>query len=202
MANVTRMQRPQHERSGFVNYINPHISYRTRLRDKKYTDDILLPELKSRQDDKRIIPSSPNPVITDTTPSANRDEERPDCKLEMATSLPRSLRSNSTTREQVSSPPAGLSRTTTRRPNMDGDALVLSRIQTARSQHNTTVGFVRSKRGIKKRRTSDMPSMGTAKSCPALLSDPEEYVVEFDGPNDKLHPQFGHPPRRWRYHWS
>ncbi|KAL4794985.1 major facilitator superfamily domain-containing protein [Aspergillus venezuelensis] len=59
----------------------------------------------------------------------------------------------------------------------------LSRIETYRLQQKTTVG---SSRGPEPRETW-MP-MGANKEYPPLLPDPEGFVVEFDGPDDALHP--------------
>jgi DHA1 family multidrug resistance protein-like MFS transporter len=61
----------------------------------------------------------------------------------------------------------------------------LSRIHTQKSQHSTTVG------GGLRSRTRDsrkpLPAFGAGKSYPPALPDREEYVVEFDGPDDPLH---------------
>ncbi|KAH7095820.1 major facilitator superfamily [Paraphoma chrysanthemicola] len=61
----------------------------------------------------------------------------------------------------------------------------LSRIQTQRSQHSTTVG------GGLRSRTRDskrpLPAFGAGKPFPPPLPEREEYVVEFDGPDDPLH---------------
>ncbi|KAF2019053.1 major facilitator superfamily [Aaosphaeria arxii CBS 175.79] len=61
----------------------------------------------------------------------------------------------------------------------------LSRIQTARSQHSQTVGSTLSSRKSKK----PLPAFGAGKPFPPPLPEREEYVVEFDGPNDPLHAQ-------------
>jgi DHA1 family multidrug resistance protein-like MFS transporter len=64
----------------------------------------------------------------------------------------------------------------------------LSRIQTARSQHSGTVGrdFSRSKSREDKK---PLPAFGAGKPYPPLLPNQEDYVVEFDGPDDPLHAQ-------------
>ncbi|OJJ50345.1 hypothetical protein ASPZODRAFT_149690 [Penicilliopsis zonata CBS 506.65] len=59
----------------------------------------------------------------------------------------------------------------------------LSRIETSRLQQRVTVGSTR----------GPVPQdqwlpMGGGKQYPRMLPDPEEYVVEFDGPDDPLHP--------------
>lgn len=66
----------------------------------------------------------------------------------------------------------------------------LSRIATARSQHNATVGVS----GLRSRTSSrasrkPLPAFGAGKPYPPPLPEQEEYVVEFDGPDDPLHSQ-------------
>jgi len=62
----------------------------------------------------------------------------------------------------------------------------LSRIETHRSQHGATVGA-----GIKSRTSTrnsmPLPAFGAGKPYPPPLPEREEYVVEFDGPDDPLH---------------
>jgi DHA1 family multidrug resistance protein-like MFS transporter len=65
----------------------------------------------------------------------------------------------------------------------------ISRIATHRSQHNATVGG-----GLRSRTTSRasrkaLPSFGAGKAYPPPLPEQEQYVVEFDGPDDPLHSQ-------------
>ncbi|KAE8143153.1 major facilitator superfamily domain-containing protein [Aspergillus pseudotamarii] len=67
------------------------------------------------------------------------------------------------------------------------DSLELERINTCRLQQKTTVGSTRGPLP----REQWLP-MGAGKEYPPLLPDPEQYVVEFDGPDDPLHP----------YNWS
>lgn len=68
----------------------------------------------------------------------------------------------------------------------------LSRIATHRSQHNATVGLGAS--GLRSRTSSrasrrPMPAFGAGKPFPPPLPEQEEYVVEFDGPDDPMHSQ-------------
>ncbi len=65
----------------------------------------------------------------------------------------------------------------------------LSRIQTARSQHATTVGMSHGSRTGSRASRRALPAFGAGKPYPPPLPDQEEYVVEFDGPNDPLHAQ-------------
>ncbi|KAJ5113551.1 hypothetical protein N7456_002085 [Penicillium angulare] len=61
----------------------------------------------------------------------------------------------------------------------------ISRIATQRSQHTATVGA-----SMKSRETyKPLPEFGAGKPYPPQLPEKEEYVVEFAGPNDPLHPQ-------------
>ncbi|EFW19866.1 hypothetical protein D8B26_003635 [Coccidioides posadasii str. Silveira] len=61
----------------------------------------------------------------------------------------------------------------------------LSRIATQRSQHSATVGASFRSRTPK----GPLPAFGAGKPYPPPLPEKEEYVVEFDGPDDPLHPQ-------------
>lgn len=61
----------------------------------------------------------------------------------------------------------------------------LVRIHTQRSQHSATVG--RASRSKDEKRP--LPSFGAGKPYPPLLPNQEDYVVEFDGPDDPLHAQ-------------
>lgn len=72
----------------------------------------------------------------------------------------------------------------------------LSRIQTGRSQHSATVGASgadSSGFGVFRTRSSKaskpLPNFGGGKPYPPPLPEREEYVVEFDGPNDPMHAQ-------------
>ncbi|KAG9653126.1 MFS general substrate transporter, partial [Aureobasidium melanogenum] len=72
----------------------------------------------------------------------------------------------------------------------------LSRIQTGRSQHSATVGASGTEGsgfGVFRTRSSKasrpLPAFGAGKPYPPPLPEREEYVVEFDGPNDPMHAQ-------------
>ncbi|KAJ4354462.1 uncharacterized protein N0V89_006199 [Didymosphaeria variabile] len=80
-----------------------------------------------------------------------------------------------------------MSRAPTQREDNDLErqATVLSRIQTQRSQHSATVGASLKSRHSKK----PLPGFGGGKPYPPPLPEREEYVVEFDGPDDPLHAQ-------------
>lgn len=78
----------------------------------------------------------------------------------------------------------GISRVSTQN-DLERHPTALSRIATARSQHSNTVG-----RSIKSRESrKPVPAMGGGKPYPPPLPEQEDYVVEFDGPDDPLHAQ-------------
>ncbi|KAG7285130.1 hypothetical protein NEMBOFW57_009751 [Staphylotrichum longicolle] len=78
----------------------------------------------------------------------------------------------------------GMSRVETQR-DLERHQTELSRINTARSQHSGTVGRDPRSREWKK----PLPNFGAGKPYPPLLPNQEDYVVEFDGPDDPLHAQ-------------
>ncbi|OTB03413.1 hypothetical protein M426DRAFT_321787 [Hypoxylon sp. CI-4A] len=78
----------------------------------------------------------------------------------------------------------GMSRIPTSR-DLERHPTELSRINTARSQHSATVG--RSLRSRDSRRP--LPAFGAGKPFPPPLPNQEDYVVEFDGPDDPYHAQ-------------
>ncbi|KAG0652457.1 putative transporter [Hyphodiscus hymeniophilus] len=82
--------------------------------------------------------------------------------------------------------PSTISRVSTQ-GDLERHPTVLSRIQTARSQHTATVG--RSLTGKSRESRRPLPEMGLGKPYPPPLPSQEEYVVEFDGPDDPLHAQ-------------
>ena len=80
----------------------------------------------------------------------------------------------------------GMSRLETQ-ADLERHPTVLSRIQTAKSQHAGTIGRTTTTKSRDSRRP--MPEMGLGKPYPPPLPEREEYVVEFVGPDDPLHAQ-------------
>ena len=83
---------------------------------------------------------------------------------------------------------AAMSRQPTQRDdatNLERHAPAMSRIHTQRSQHSGTVGASLKSRTSRK----PLPAFGAGKPFPPPLPEREEYVVEFDGPDDPLHAQ-------------
>lgn len=77
-----------------------------------------------------------------------------------------------------------MSRVNTQR-DLERNPTALSRIETQRTQHSGTVG-----RSLKSRESKKpLPNFGGGKDYPPPLPEREAYVVEFDGPDDPLHPQ-------------
>jgi len=82
----------------------------------------------------------------------------------------------------------GMSRYPTHPDNagdLERQRTVMSRIETHRSQHTATVGASLKSRHSKK----PLPAFGAGKPYPPPLPEREEYVVEFDGPDDPMHSQ-------------
>lgn len=86
---------------------------------------------------------------------------------------------------------AGISRMPTERDdaNLERHATALSRVQTGRSQQNFTVGAGLRSRTVTRESKKPLPAFGGGKQYPPMLPARDEYVVEFDGPNDPLHAQ-------------
>jgi len=85
---------------------------------------------------------------------------------------------------QASRRNVGMSRLSTQR-DLERHPTELDRIHTAKSQHSATVGRTITSRQSKK----PLPAFGAGKPYPPPLPAQEEYVVEFDGPDDPLHAQ-------------
>ena len=78
----------------------------------------------------------------------------------------------------------GMSRVNTQR-DLERHPTEIHRIETHRSQHVGTVG-----RSVTSRRSQrPLPNFGAGKEYPPMLPEEEDYVVEFDGPDDAMHPQ-------------
>ena len=89
-------------------------------------------------------------------------------------------------------PPRTVDLESQRRPSTLHDSVELERINTFRLQQQLTVGSNRSRIP----REQWLP-MGAGKDYPPPLPDAEEYVVEFEGSDDPMHPQ--NWPMRRRY---
>ncbi|OBT69703.1 hypothetical protein VE03_00814 [Pseudogymnoascus sp. 23342-1-I1] len=93
--------------------------------------------------------------------------------------------SNSSSSDPPYPNPVGLSRTHSTQADLERRHTSISRIQTARTQHSGTVGRGAGYKECKK----PLPNFGFEKAYPPPLPAKEQYVVEFDGPDDPLHAQ-------------
>ena len=67
--------------------------------------------------------------------------------------------------------------------------LDLWRTRTNRLQYEMTVGARSSyDTSVHNFDQADCPSMGNGRTLPSKLANPDNYLVEFDGPDDTLHP--------------
>lgn len=124
---------------------------------------------------------------TDASPKLHpQTDKRHDAHLERIDSITSSASSStsSTSSASVIREEIGMSRIQTGR-DLERHPTELSRIETQRSQHSGTVG-----RSLKSRESKKpLPNFGGGKEYPPQLPERDEYVVEFDGPDDPLHPQ-------------
>lgn len=95
-----------------------------------------------------------------------------------------SISSSSSAEVQQNAPASAMNRIQTSN-DLERHPTALSRIATQRTQHSGTVGATLKSRVSKK----PLPPFGAGKPYPPPLPSKEEYVVEFDGPDDPLHPQ-------------
>ena len=126
------------------------------------------------------------PATTTTTQPVTTDAKAP----VNGDAVPRaaSLNSSSVSSSPASSirhvPTERMSRVNTGR-DVERHPTELGRIATHKSQHEGTVG-----KSVKSRESKrPLPNFGAGKPYPPALPEQEEYVVEFDGPDDPMHPQ-------------
>lgn len=126
----------------------------------------------------------PDPYFPDTTPMSAKQTpyEKPVGKLERQDTA--STGSSASTASNIVREEIGVSRINTQR-DLERHPTELSRIETYRTQHSGTVGRTITSRKSKK----PLPNFGVGKDYPPQLPAKEDYVVEFDGPDDPMHPQ-------------
>ena len=131
----------------------------------------------------KIISRAERDASPERFPDSSRDLE----KQEEHEPIARTYTSSSSSSSSFDASQAAMSRAPTQREDVDLERhpTALSRIQTQRTQHSGTVGA-----SIKSRQSrKPLPNFGGGKPYPPLLPEREEYVVEFDGPEDPLHAQ-------------
>ncbi|GLI80157.1 hypothetical protein PoHVEF18_008508 [Penicillium ochrochloron] len=127
-----------------------------------------------------VLDASPNTTSSPTTQSVDNVAYRSDS---LSTTAASSYLSSRDEFEYLSQVPTSHSHRVT---GLDLHPTALERIATQRSQHNATVGASHKK---KPEETGPLPDFGAGKPYPPPLPDKEEYVVEFAGRDDPLHPQ-------------
>jgi DHA1 family multidrug resistance protein-like MFS transporter len=115
-------------------------------------------------------------------------EERREGISRINTASTISSSTSSSSGESIEREEIGVSRIATQ-PDLERHPTALSRIATGRSIHSATVGTSMRSRTATRHSRTPLPAFGAGKDYPPLLPDREEYVVEFDGPNDPLHAQ-------------
>ena len=116
-------------------------------------------------------------------------------KEEKTEQLSRHPTASTSTRSSIESarrPSNAVSRMTTQQEHGDLERhpTALSRIQTGRSQHSHTIGTGIRSRTSTRQSKKPLPNFGAGKPFPPPLPEREEYVVEFDGPDDPMHAQY------------
>ena len=101
------------------------------------------------------------------------------------TGVSTSTSSSSSSGESIEREEIGVSRIPTQL-DLERHPTALSRIQTAKSQHSATVGASMRSRTATRHSRTPLPPFGAGKEYPPQLPDREQYVVEFDGPDDVL----------------
>lgn len=124
--------------------------------------------------------ASPNTTSSSTTQSVDNVAYRSDS---LSTTAASSYLSSRDEFDYISQVPTSHSN---RVSGLDLHPTTLERIATQRSQHNATVGASHKK---KLEEAGPLPEFGAGKPYPPPLPDKEEYVVEFAGRDDPLHPQ-------------
>lgn len=119
----------------------------------------------------------------------SREEEKPKESLELERAA--STGSNSTATSSSTDYNPQFHRLQSRNTELDLErnrtnvSRELSRIETQRLQHSYTVG-----ESIKSRPSkSPLPAFGAGKPYPPPLPNRDDYVVEFDGPDDPMYPK-------------
>ncbi|KAI9901325.1 hypothetical protein N3K66_003142 [Trichothecium roseum] len=132
----------------------------------------------------------PRDIVDQELMAAEADASSPRYHGHPSHEIERVPTSSSTSSNSSAGEPSPYRRTMSRvstQNDLERHPTELSRIATARSQHNATVGA--SVRTTSRADRKPLPSMGAGKPYPPELPEMDEYVVEFDGPDDPLHAQ-------------
>lgn len=120
--------------------------------------------------------------------SQARLERRPSDEIERVPTASSSSSTSSTSSAASADFRRNMSRVSTQQ-DLERHPTELSRIETQRSQHASTVGSGLRSRASTRASRKPLPPFGAGKPYPPPLPAMEEYVVEFDGTEDPLHAQ-------------
>jgi len=120
----------------------------------------------------------------DASPGHFPPRKSEDGNLRRAETVSTGSSSSSSSAASIVREEMGMSRVNTQR-DLERHPTALSRMETQRSQHSGTVGRSLTSRESKKL----LPNFGGGKPYPPALPSAEDFVVEFDGHDDPLHPQ-------------
>ncbi|PIB01124.1 putative transporter [Cercospora beticola] len=154
------------------------------------TEDQRMEEVEREASPERYntLPGS-TPGASETLNPMEKTERREALERTLTVSSSSSSGSSSSGRS-VERQEIGMSRLPTQRDDvvdLERHPTALSRIQTGRSQHSATVGASLRSRTATRHSKTPLPAFGAGKPYPPPLPEREEYVVEFDGPDDPLH---------------
>lgn len=143
-------------------------------------------QVDERDAEPERFPSGPAAMeeIEPTLTATEKEERREKLSRQVTASTP--SQSSRSSIESVERQQIGVSRMTTRHESVDLERhpTALSRIATGRSQQSHTVGSSLRSRTATRQSKKPLPNFGGGKPFPPPLPEREEYVVEFDGPND------------------
>ena len=146
--------------------------------------DIVDRDLEKAEEDAANPPRHPPPPGGATKQSYNNNDGIQRIPTTTSSASGSSSSSASSSSASIVREEMHLSRVNTQQ-DLERHPTALSRIETHRSQHSATVGRSATSKSWKK----PLPRFGGGKEYPPLLPEREEYVVEFDGHDDPLHPQ-------------
>ena len=135
--------------------------------------------------------ASPERFLGDARHGEARREEVEETEQAEAVEQPTGGMSSGSSVSSVQMQEIGMARMATQRDDagvLERHQTAMSRIETGKSQHEQTVGASIKSRTVS-RQSKPLPNFGAGKPYPPDLPAREEYVVEFDGPDDPIHAQ-------------
>jgi MFS transporter, DHA1 family, multidrug resistance protein len=164
----------------------------------RWARNLVQQQLNMNEEDRRMQ-ADEREASPERWPTASKREEEVERPVSQAekqeTHEPLERQATASSVSSISSPmreDIRVSRMPTQRDDiadLERHPTALSRIQTGRSQHSNTIGAGIRSRTTTRQSKKPMPNFGGGKPFPPPLPEREEYVVEFDGPDDPLHAQ-------------